>query len=223
MQDLHQQSLITTSPFLATNVCALVNGDPTVTLIQCASRIFLAIVHISKIFSDSCLTFKISINMLAEQIIEVQFQILCLAELTEDTRSSDGDGMPDWIWSGWYIETPIKTRGAFIQPISPIVSTKTPANGPTYLFKTSKLCALALSLFMGMSQDHHSHLPSIKQQEKFPYRTSGQAAFICEFDGGMSLSVAEADICPQCHPPFVWDRTQPLKVIEHIGAHLLFD
>jgi len=26
-----------------------------------------------------------------------------------------------------------------------------------------------------------------------------------------------------CHPPFVWDRAKPLKVIEHISAHILFD
>ena len=196
-------------------------GDPVVMLVQCASHIFLAVIHVNQILSDSHLTFKISTDMLTEQIVEVQFQILRLEELSEDSQSP-GNDTPDWTWNSQYIETPIKMRGAFIQPISPLILTKMPGQ-PTYLFKTSELCALAFSIFTCIPHDQHLNLPSIKQRETFPYRASGWAAFVCEFDGGMIPSAAEADVCPQCHPPFVWDRTKPLKVIEHISAHLLFD
>lgn len=198
-------------------------GDPAVTLMRCSNHIFLSVIHITQILSDSCLTFRIPIDMLVEPIVEVQFQILCLTELTPNPQSTGEDsGLHDWTWSGRYIETPGKTKGTFIQPISPHISTKT-LGKPTYLFKTSELCALALSLFTSIPRDQHSYLPLVKQRDSFPYRTSGKAAFVCEFDGSVNPSAAEADICPKCNPPFVWDRMKPLKVIEHIGAHILFD
>lgn len=34
---------------------------------------------------------------------------------------------------------------------------------------------------------------------------------------------AESDHCPQCRPAFSWDRRSPHKLLEHVGAHLLFD
>lgn len=94
---------------------------------------------------------------------------------------------------------------------------------PTFLFKTSELCTLALSLFTSISHNQHLNIPSIKPRETFPYHASGRAAFVCEFDGSINPNTVDADVCPRCHPTFVWDRTKPLKVIEHIGAHLLFD
>lgn len=162
--------------------------------------------------------------MLVEVIVEVQFQILCLAKLAPDYQSANDELRPpyDWTWNGQYVEVPAKTRGAFIQPISPCISTKTPGK-PTYLFKMSKLCALALSLFSSIPRDQHSILPVIKQRDSFPYCTSGKAAFVCEFDGSTNLSTADVDVCPKCHLPLILDWTKPLKVIEHIGVHLLFD
>ncbi|KAK2463010.1 hypothetical protein APHAL10511_004967 [Amanita phalloides] len=199
-------------------------GDPAVTLIRSSNHIFLTVIHVSQILIDSCTTFKTPVNMLVEPIVEVQFQILCLSKLALDSQSADDELRPpyDWTWNSQYIEVLAKTRGAFIQPVSPCISTKT-LGKPTYLFKMSELCVLALSLFSSIPHDQHSILPVIKQQDSFPYCTSGKAAFVCEFDGSTTLSMADTDICPKCHPPLILDRTKPLKVIEHIGAHLLFD
>ena len=189
-------------------------GDPAVTLVRSSNHIFLAVIHVSQILSDSCTMFKIPINMLVEAIVEVQFQILCLAKLAPDYQSANDELRPpyDWTWNGRYIEVPAKTRGAFIQPISPCILTKTPGK-PTYLFKMSELCVLALSLFSSIPCDQHSILPVIKQRDSFPYRTSGKAAFVCEFDGSTNLSTADADVCPKCHLLLILDRTKLLKVI----------
>jgi hypothetical protein len=52
----------------------------------------------------------------------------------------------------------------------------------------------------------------------------GRAAFICENEGSdRRIPDAESDHCPQCRPDFSWDRKNTHKLLEHIGAHLLFD
>ena len=51
-----------------------------------------------------------------------------------------------------------------------------------------------------------------------------QAAFICESEGlDQNLLDPESDCCPRCRPSVIWDRKSTQKVLEHIGAHLLFD
>ena len=52
----------------------------------------------------------------------------------------------------------------------------------------------------------------------------GGATFICESEGlDQNLLDPESDCCPRCRPSVIWDRKSTHKVLEHIGAHLLFD
>jgi hypothetical protein len=65
----------------------------------------------------------------------------------------------------------MKTKGAFIQAISPAVAIPQ-INAPVYYFQTDELRAIAAALFSSIPLQDHPRLPSLrKRTSHFPYRT----------------------------------------------------
>ncbi|KAH7907202.1 hypothetical protein BJ138DRAFT_1104514 [Hygrophoropsis aurantiaca] len=197
--------------------CLFVN-EPATTLVTSDNRIFLAIVQVTTISLDSRPVDFISSEILPEKTVSISFQILNFAEVDQTGLATEFD----WQWDQ-SLGSSHKSPGRFIQAVNPAVST--PTSGPTsYLFRTTELQSLAATLYSYIQPEDRTLLPSVKATEKFPYRSSGRAAFVCEDEGAeRTLGDTGLDECPRCHPPYEWDRTLGQRIIEHIGTHILFD
>jgi hypothetical protein len=53
---------------------------------------------------------------------------------------------------------------------------------PTYLFESSFLLSLSLSLYQELQPQDLCELPTVKCSEYFPYQSEGKACFVCEQD-----------------------------------------
>jgi len=143
-------------------------GDPAATIIQCEGHFFLAIVQINEICFDSSPILEINPRFLMEPAVTVQFQIYQVIEVSGGDPDIDG---ADWKWNRRLEKGVIKTKGSFIQVISPAVAIPE-VNLPLYFFRTDELRATAASLFSSIPLQDQSRLPSLrKRTNHFPYRT----------------------------------------------------
>jgi hypothetical protein len=110
-------------------------GDPAATIIQCEGRFFLAMVQINDICFDASSLLKISPRFLVEPAVTVQFQIFQVVKTFGDDLDIDG---ADWKWNRNMEKTVMKTKGVFIQVISPAVAIPH-INAPVYFFRTDEL------------------------------------------------------------------------------------
>jgi len=109
--------------------------DPVATLIQCEGHFFLAVVQINNILFDSSPILKINPRFLMEPAVTVQFQIYQLVEVSSNDPDIDG---ADWKWDCKMEKSVMKTKGSFIQVISPAVAIPE-INLPLYFFHTDEL------------------------------------------------------------------------------------
>jgi len=143
-------------------------GDPAATIVQCEGRFFLAVVQINEICFDGSSLLEISPRFLIEPAVTVQFQIFQVVEAFSDDPDIDGS---DWKWNRQMEKAVMKTKGTFIQVISPAVAIPQ-VNAPVYFFRTDELRAIAAALFSSILLQDHPRLPNLrKRTNHFPYRT----------------------------------------------------
>jgi hypothetical protein len=123
-------------------------GDPAATIIQCEGQFFLAVIQINEILFDTSPVLEISPRFLMEPAVTVQFQIYEVVETSEDNLDIDG---ADWKWNRRLECAVLKTRGSFIQVISPAI-TIPEVHAPVYYFRTDELRAIAACLFSSISK-----------------------------------------------------------------------
>lgn len=89
--------------------------------------------------------------------------------------SDSSDGSNDWKWAQKY-EASYTTRGRFILPLNPAVSTAVPG-APNYIFNSVELRAITAKLFDSSPRHLLRHLPEVKRTVNFPYRTESKSAY----------------------------------------------
>lgn len=103
-----------------------------------------------------------------ELAVTVQFQIYQVVEVSGNNPDIDGAG---WKWNCLMEKGVMKTKGSFIQVISPIVAIPE-VNLPLYFFCTNELRAIGASLFSSILLQDKSQLSNLwKQTDYFSYRT----------------------------------------------------
>jgi hypothetical protein len=195
-------------------------GNPIVTLVRCEGRIFLAIAQINRLhFASNSNLNQIQLHHLADSTSKVDYQILRLLPATiEDNRSQEYD----WCWSLQMETTVTNVPGRFVHPINPTMSVRAPGQ-PTYLFESSFLVSLSSSLHEELQPQDLRELPTVKCSIYFPYRSQGKACFVCEEDESNGLISNEGADCLLCGPKVQLNRSNGQRVLEHMGAHILFD
>ncbi|KAH9032123.1 hypothetical protein EDB85DRAFT_1890789 [Lactarius pseudohatsudake] len=191
-------------------------GDPAAMIVNCEGQLFLAIIQINDILFDASPVLEISPRFLMEPMVTVQFQIYQVVKTSNDDPDVDG---ADWKWNRKLERAVLKTKGTFIQVISPAIAIPE-VNVPIYFFRTDEL---------SVPVHDRGRLPRLlKRSSHFPYRTnSAHAAFVCETElderpitGPMC---AQSDCCPVCRLAIPWDLSKPHKILEHVATHILFD
>ena len=94
---------------------------------------------------------------------------------------------------------------------------------PTYLFESSFLVSLSSSLHEELQLQDLCEVPTIKCSEYFPYQSEGKACFVCEEDELNGPISNESSDCLLCGPKAQLNRSNGQRVLEHMGAHILFD
>ncbi|KAF8890598.1 hypothetical protein BD779DRAFT_1702573 [Infundibulicybe gibba] len=131
-------------------------NDPAATLVQCQDKIFLAVVNVTQITIDKRPVYEIGLELLMEPIVKVHFQILHLSEVPCEAQFN-----ADWAWTQNMVTTAYHSQGAFIQALSPLVSTEI-AGRPTYLFQSRELQAVAALLFGQLANNQQNRLPLVR-------------------------------------------------------------
>ena len=136
--------------------------------------------------------------------------------------SSDDDPTQKHDWRTYTVkEHSFTVPGYLIQVVNPTIST-THTKFPFYLLQSSVLVALTASIFRSLTSSHLKSVPKITPSLEYPYReASGRACFVCETHE--QIEDHRTSSCPRCSPMVPLDLLQGQRVLEHIGAHILYD
>jgi hypothetical protein len=152
-------------------------GNPIVGLVRCEEHIFLAISQVNGLhFASNSNLDHIQLHHLVDSASKVDFQIL---RLLPAATHDDPTQQYDWCWSLQMKATVTNVPGHLIYPINPMMSVHIPGE-PTYLFESSFLLSLSLSLHQELQPQDLCDLPTVKRSEYFPYRSEGKVCFVCE-------------------------------------------
>ncbi|KAF7369372.1 hypothetical protein MVEN_00265800 [Mycena venus] len=199
--------------------CLRIN-HPICTLVRCEEQLFLAIGSVNGLTFGSEKLQEVGLDLLADRDTKVSFEIMCLVRTTVE---DDPTERHDWRWSHHMDKTFVNILGRLVQPLNPTLSIRTPSK-PTYLFESSELMAFGATLLERLSREDLKHIPSGTRTESFPYRFQGKACFLCEHDSnGRSIDPEPQKCCSKCTPPVPLDISQGQRILEHCGAHLLYD
>ena len=161
------------SIFGPSTVCV---GDPAGTIIICEGLLFLAVIHINDIIVDFNACVDIDVKMLMEPTVTIQFQICQLVEMREE--DPDSISGTEWRWNRVMESKNLKTCGAFIQVIDPVILTEK-IGEPIYSFRSADLRALGASLLGSISLEDRARLPSLRKwTSHFPYRSGGKLSVL---------------------------------------------
>ena len=212
-------------------------GNPIAVLVQCKNLVVLAVAQVNRLkFTGEDNLTQLPIHLLADPMAKVDSQILCLIPAT---LNDDPTQVHDWSWSLQMESLCDNIPGPAIHPINPSLSVQTPGM-PTFLFESTFLVTLSCNLFQELRPQYQKNLPVIKCTEYFPYQSSGVsprlnvtintntasggACFVSEVSNEATADPDREGNCPRCGPSAVkldWKQTQ--HVLEHMGAHILFD
>ncbi|KAJ7181372.1 hypothetical protein C8R43DRAFT_1101284 [Mycena crocata] len=196
----------------------LMISDLIATLVCCDGMTFLCLGEVNDIYLHSESVDSLGLDVLAEQSVHVSFQFL---KVIPATIADDASNEHDWKSAGPLPQT-LKIPGSMVQTVNPTLSTAH-AGTPCYLFESSSLRILAASLFEQLTSQTRMLVPVVTSTKFFPYREAGgKACFVCEADNN-SMDLGAANTCPACPGNTPLDPRQGLKVLGHIGAHILFD
>ncbi len=194
--------------------------DSTVTtLIRCQDHLFLAIAEVLDITYQNQHRSQIPVCVLRDATTMVNYQLLCIIPASGD---DDPGSSSDWKWS-YRRGSSHQVPGRLVHPYKPVVCT--PNTGkPFYTFESRNLRAIASLMLEDLCPDDSYHLPQVAASPDFPYRQSaGLACFVCEHNG-KERDILDAAVkkCTYCQPPVALP-TSNMRLIEHMGAHILCD
>ncbi|KAJ7796470.1 hypothetical protein B0H14DRAFT_3158054 [Mycena olivaceomarginata] len=169
---------------------------------------------------------SIVLELFPDRGTKISYQIFHLAPVNSGDEPGD---KYDWKWSlGFESRTIHNVPGHLVHPLNPTVSNQVPGK-PTYLFSSDVLITVAANIDGYLA--HYNAIPEIGQSETFPYRCKGKACFHIasptlegngrgEFGPRSPQSPFE---CTKCYPSVPIQKTNYQRVLEHNGAHILFD
>ncbi|QRV97683.1 hypothetical protein RhiJN_25702 [Ceratobasidium sp. AG-Ba] len=225
-----------TSPVQNMDVCKLIDhdkslgelalhvNDPAATLLRCGTHVFLALLQVNRLQFDGVSVSDMTSTCLSERHANATVQILCLGPLNTCDLPNNEASPVDWQWTQQYGAS-LKIPGRFLQPVNPALLTSDTCNA-TYIFTTSELLGITALLADRLSAQDFIDLPQIGRTEEFPYMYAGKACFLYEkeFDTHDPNGSRDHNACPACITPTVsLNRSKPPHVLEHMGAHILFD
>ena len=190
---------------------------PLATVARCDGRIFLCIGEVNDITYNSEHTDRLPVSLLSESTVSISFQVLFIIPTTTE---DDPDLKNDWRWSRRR-GTSHKVPGRLVEPLNPDLSMRTP-HEPCYLFDSGSLSAVGSLLLGRLKREDVRLTPQLERTADFPYREiNGKACFLCE-DETKEAELLAKKPCPACSPPVEMPENAP-AVLEHVGAHILFD
>ncbi|KAJ7512180.1 hypothetical protein B0H11DRAFT_1843949 [Mycena galericulata] len=194
-------------------------GNPIATLVECEDRLFLAIGQVVNILFGAQATESIPISLLPDGGTKVSYQIL---RLSRASIEDDPSTVHNWRWSLSFESTFNDVPGALIHPLNPTISNRI-SGKPTYLFTSEELITLTATIF-SQTPGRHRGIPIFQRTERFPYRYNGKACFLVD-DGEWTRGEFKSNAfeCPKCDPPIPLTSENHQKILEHNGAHILFD
>ncbi|PPR03132.1 hypothetical protein CVT24_008485 [Panaeolus cyanescens] len=217
----HQQAATLGTPIDPSAAVVSIH-DPIATVLYCDQRVWLCLGEVNSIRVDGQPLYKIPESLLTEKVTTVSFQLLGLRPAT---TTDDKQGIHDWRTYNCFERT-FEVPGKSIQPVDPVIA-HSQAGGPFFLFQTPFLVALAASIFERLTQNELKTVPKIAITTEFPYREhTGKSCFLCVNNSGKDmkdLSTSNTSICSNCNPEVILDHSQGQRVLEHFGAHILFD
>ncbi|KAF9001173.1 hypothetical protein BDQ17DRAFT_1426738 [Cyathus striatus] len=194
--------------------------DPIGTLLHTDNKFWLCIGEVSGLRFDGQPVESISIDMLVEDTVSVSYQVLGVRPSTSD---DDPELKHDWRTYSMK-EHSFSVPGRLMQVTNPTLST-IHEKMPFYLLEGSVLVALTASIFQSLTTSDLKHVPKLDPTRQYPYRESGgYACFVCETDCDIGdIGHLDTSECMRCSPPTTLDLTQGQRILEHMGAHILFD
>ncbi|KAJ7462853.1 hypothetical protein FB451DRAFT_1043530, partial [Mycena latifolia] len=191
-------------------------GNPIATIVECEGDQFLAIGQVNNIIFGSRAMDSILLDLLSDPGTKISYQILRLVSATSE---DDTSGQYDWKWSlGFEPRSVLNVPGHLIQPMNPTVSNRVPGN-PTYLFSSDVLITVAAAIDSQLGPVHYQQIPAVQRSEIFPYRSAGISV---PWEFGRNPSEAPFT-CTKCFPAVPIRAKNYQRVLEHNGAHILFD
>ncbi|KAF9060527.1 hypothetical protein BDP27DRAFT_1429958 [Rhodocollybia butyracea] len=203
-----------------TDAPVLMTNEPVVSLLRCEKQLFLCLGEVNGLRWNSKSVESIPLDRLSEPLAQVSFQVLSLLPATSE---DDPSLKYDWC-SGIELLHTFKVPGGITQPVNPSLTTSL-AMSPAYLFQTTELVALTSSLLEKLTRLDLKGIPNIARTHQFPYQeSSGLACFVAENDADSSNSAPSGMyLCPKCVPNIELDMDLGQRLLEHIGAHIIFD
>ncbi|KAJ7635427.1 hypothetical protein B0H17DRAFT_1217291 [Mycena rosella] len=202
-------------------------GNPIATMVECEGQYFLAVAQVNNIILGSSAIDSIVLDLLSDPGVKISYQILRLIA----PNSDDGaNGEYDWKWSFKFEHNSITNiPGRLIHPLNPTVSNRVPGE-PTYLFSSEVLIAVAASIDSQLTGNYYDDIPKVQRSDTFPYRSAGKACFHIEHDlnngnerGQFGRDPGASFLCTKCFPPVPIKTSNYQRILEHNGAHILFD
>lgn len=150
-------------------------GNPIAVLVCCKNQIFLAIAQVNWLsFASECDLHELALHLLVDSSAKVDFQVL---HLVPATVIDDPEEQYDWCWSLGMDTTCEGVAGWLLHPVNPAISVRTPGN-LTFLFESSFLLTMAVSLHQELLPQDLRNLPSVKHSEYFPYQYFGLSCLL---------------------------------------------
>ena len=142
-------------------------GDPAVTIVAVEHMVFLAVIQVSSIRASNVDSQHVPVSILSEDSMLVGFHILML----KSTMLHEGD--EDWIWAHWDLEhAGGKTKGKYIQPVSPTLWLDKDVGCTMFIFTKTKLQELTASLVATIGKQGLPELTRFSRTASFPYRST---------------------------------------------------
>ncbi|KAJ7497923.1 hypothetical protein B0H11DRAFT_1801330, partial [Mycena galericulata] len=199
-------------------------GNPIATLVECEDRLFLAIGQVVNILFGVQATESIPISLLPDGGTKVSYQILRLSRASVE---DDPSTVHDWRWSLSFESTFNDVPGVLIHPLNPTISNRI-SGKPTYLFASEELAMLTATIF-SQTPGRHRGIPIFQRTGArgcilIITNFLGKACFLVD-DGEWTRGEFKSNAfeCPKCDPPVPLASENHQKVLEHNGAHILFD
>ena len=130
----------------------------------CEGNLFLCIAKVNGLILDNHPVDDILISDLSGKAVQVLYQGLCLVPAT---YSDDRNGNHDWRSMDLF-QLSAKVSGALITPINPDIMPHKLCNA-FFLFQSSELMALAVSLQDGIHRSHCRGILQVEPSDCFPY------------------------------------------------------
>ncbi|KAH9050407.1 hypothetical protein EDB83DRAFT_2522604 [Lactarius deliciosus] len=192
-------------------------GNPVALLVRCDTIVVLAVAQVNRLrFASQSNLDELAVHHLAKPTAKVDCQLLRLVPVTVE---DDPTHIHDWCWSMQMEANCENVDGRYVHSLNPVISVLRPRK-LMFLFEGSFLVTLSCSLFQDLwSQDYQS-LPVVRCTEFFPYHFEGMACFVCN-EKLSNYMDTNSQGCSRCGSTMDWKKGQ--RVLEHMGAHILFD